>query len=271
MLVTRQRGISTSNVWMTKMTQSKKSAANVSAVGHEGTTYGESFQRSAMAMLMIVIITNTTQHTTTYKPYVLNIKLYSFISANLNINNNNGQSTITGVFSKSGFGNIGVGFNAIEFYAVGQGDCQGTGGDWCDYILGDGNTGFSIGPCTPFAIGDFWRITDNQTAFSDYFGVTADYEVADVSIFDGTEIVDLFSFLFQTNVAADDQYGDSTSSSWNYVDGWAYRDGGTSFGTFDETNWDINQGAVPYCLFFVSCTHTTTEWPAGQLSFTPDL
>ena len=67
-----------------------------------------------------------------------------------------GNIVVSGVFSKAG------GFNAIEFYAVGEGDTQGfVGGDWCDYFLPEGGVKIFIdeSPACSNTIttGDFWN------------------------------------------------------------------------------------------------------------------
>ena len=157
----------------------------------------------------------------------------------------------------SGVINKGLGFNAIEFYAVDEGDClEVTGGDYCDYgLLQEGgvpnsgtNPKFNIDSslCSnAITNGDFWRITNDAAAFLAYFGVAADYEVADLSLFDGTNIVDLID-----EFGLFDRYGEIGTSSWNYVNGWAYRNDGDDLGnegTFNETNWSINQGGVATC------------------------
>ena len=102
-------------------------------------------------------------------------------------------------------------------------------------------------------------ITDNQVAFEAYFGVAADYEVSDLSLFDGTKIVDLFDFRDSTIGLILDRYGEVGTNSWNYGDGWAYRNDGFDFGNegaFVETNWSIIQGAIAGCTDNGSCSAT---------------
>jgi len=98
---------------------------------------------------------------------------------------------ITGVINKGG----SQPFNAIEFYAVGEGTYTG-------YSLlqeggvpqSDTNLVFTLdgGTNTPIVKGTFWRITNDAAAFSAYFGgVAANFVDPNLSLFDGTNIVDL--------------------------------------------------------------------------------
>jgi len=182
-----------------------------------------------------------------------------------------GNVIISGVISKGGC----QPFNAIEFYAVSEGAIGSTGDDWCEYqLLQQGGVSSDVVSNPPFRIdespacstpivqGTFWRITDDATAFSAYFGgVAADYEVADLSLFDGTNIVDLID---QTGLL--DRYGEIGTNSWNYGDGWAYRDDGFNTGNegaFVETNWSINQDRVASCTTNDTCN---CRFPLGTYS-----
>lgn len=53
--------------------------------------------------------------------------------------------------------------------------------------------------------------------------------------------------------------GEIGPNSWNYIDGWAYRNDGFNAGNegaFVETNWSINQGAIAGCTDNGSCSST---------------
>jgi len=160
-----------------------------------------------------------------------------------------GNLLITGVISKA------AEFNAIEFYALGDGDA------YSDYFLlqqggvpqSGTNQGFSLdgGTNTPIVKGTFWRITDDAAAFSAYFGEPADYVTNNLSLFFGTNIVDLID-----NNGLLDRYGEIGTNSWNYGDGWAYRNDGFDTGNdgaFVETNWSINQDLVALCTINDTC------------------
>ena len=123
------------------------------------------------------------------------------------------------------------------------------------------------GSNTPIVNGTFWRITDNQAAFSAYFGVAADAELTELSLFDGTRFdgTNIFDLLVVPGTFVD-RYGDSATTSWNYVDGWAYRNDGDDFGNegaFVETNWSIIQDAIAGCTENGSCSAT---FPLGTYS-----
>ena len=185
-----------------------------------------------------------------------------------------GNLLVSGVISKCGL----QPFNAIEFYAVDEGDVvPASGGDYCDYgLLQEGgvpnsgtNPKFNIDSslCSnAITNGDFWRITNDAAAFLAYFGVAADYEVADLSLFNGTNIVDLFG-----PVGLFDRYGCSEcdiadASAWNYVGGWAYRNDGSNTGNEGivfETNWSINQNVVASCTTNDTCD---CHFPLGTYS-----
>jgi hypothetical protein len=175
-----------------------------------------------------------------------------------------GNIIVSGVINKGGL----QPFNAIEFYAVGQGDSVtgaglSVGGDYCDYFLlqqggvpeSGTNLRFNIDSslCSNvIATGAFWRITNDAAAFMAYFGVPADYVDPNLSRFDGTNIVDLFG---PNPGGLEDRYGEIGTNSWNYVGGWAYRDDGDDTGndTFDEANWSINQDRVASCTTNDTC------------------
>ena len=86
--------------------------------------------------------------------------------------------------------------------------------------------------------GSYIYVSNDALGFSDFFGFTADFVDSSMGI-NGDDAVELFE-----NGQVIDTFGDinAVPGTWNYLDGWAYRndDTGPDGGTFVEANWTFS-------------------------------
>jgi predicted extracellular nuclease len=129
---------------------------------------------------------------------------------------------------------------AIEFYVVN--DIT----DLSIYGFGSANNGggtdgqeFTFSAVSA-AAGDFLYVASESSNFETFFGFAPDYTSNAASI-NGDDAIELF-----TNGAVTDIFGDintdGTGQSWEYLDGWAYRNDGTGpdGSTFNTSSWSFS-------------------------------
>lgn len=134
-------------------------------------------------------------------------------------------------------------------------------------------------PSVSAAAGSYIYVSSSAAEFQTYFGFLPDHTSVALSI-NGDDAIELF---FNGTVV--DVFGDvnvdGTGQSWEYLDGWAYRNAGevSNGGTFDALNWTFSgTNAVDGCTDNATCasvfpigTYTTsfdvTAW-VGPVSFT---
>jgi len=150
----------------------------------------------------------------------------------------NSDLIITGVYDGTLSGGQPKG---VELYALNNID------DLSLYGLGSANNGGgSDGEEFTFAAeavsaGTFIYVTADSAAFRDFFGFDADTTSNAVSI-NGDDAVELFC----GGTVVVDVFGDinvdGTGQTWEYTDGWAYRNDGTGpdGSTFVESNWTFS-------------------------------
>jgi len=114
------------------------------------------------------------------------------------------------------------------------------------YGLGSANNGggtdgeeFTFAAVSATA-GDFIYVASDSSGFYDYFGFNADYPNISAMGINGDDAIELFM-----NGTVVDVFGDintdGTGQSWDYLDGWAYRNnGGTISTTFVSTDWNYS-------------------------------
>ncbi len=99
-----------------------------------------------------------------------------------------------------------------------------------------GSPEFSF-PAISATAGTYLYITSEGTSFSDFFGFNADY-VDSALLINGDDAIELF----QNGIVVDvfgDVNTDGTNTTWEYLDGWAYRKNelGSNGGVFVSSNW----------------------------------
>lgn len=113
--------------------------------------------------------------------------------------------------------------------------------------------------------GQFLYLTANETEFTTYFGLTADFVDGSANV-NGDDALELFF-----NGSVIDTFGDinvdGSDQTWEYADGWAYRinSTGPDGGTFVESNWSFSgPDAVDDCEDNSTCA---SEFPIGTFTF----
>ena len=110
------------------------------------------------------------------------------------------------------------------------------------------------------------------TAFMDYFGFAADYDVGSAAGTNGDDAIELFRVDGVDPVVVDvhgDINADGSGLAWDYLDGWSKRIDATGpdGATFVETNWTYSgANALDGCLTNGSCG---SVFPLGQFSCDP--
>ncbi len=112
------------------------------------------------------------------------------------------------------------------------------------------------------------------TAFVDYFGFAANYDVGFAAGTNGDDTIELF-LLTGIDPVTVDVHGeidtDGTGEPWEYLDGWSKRIDGTGpdGSTFDIASWDFSgANAVDGCLTNDTCG---SIFPLGRFSCDPTV
>lgn len=188
-------------------------------------------------------------------------KIYILLSLLMGLSSFGQDLIITGVFDGPLSGGTP---KAIEIYVVN--DIS----DLSTYGIGSANNGGGTdGEEYSFSgsatAGDFLYMTANDTEFTTYFGLTANFVDGTANV-NGDDALELY---FNGNVI--DTFGDintdGTGESWEYLDGWAYRQDSTGpdGGVFVENNWTFSGiNAVDNCSDNASCS---SVFPLGSFSF----
>ena len=132
--------------------------------------------------------------------------------------------------------------------------------DLSSYGLGSANNGggtdgqeftFPAGAATA---GSFIYVTSNDVAFFDYYGFTPDYVSSSMGI-NGDDAIELFQA-----GAVIDVYGDinvdGTGTPWDHLDGWAYRNNGSTAngGVFSDIDFTYSgTNAIDGCVTNATC------------------
>ncbi|MGB6035116.1 MAG: T9SS type A sorting domain-containing protein [Cryomorphaceae bacterium] len=146
----------------------------------------------------------------------------------------------------------------LSIYGIGSAN-NGGGTDGVEFVF----------PADGATAGDFIYINSDDTGddalFNGYFGFDADYQSSAAAI-NGDDAVELFlndvvvDVFGDINVNGDDQ-------SWDYTDGWAYRQNGTGpSDTFTESEWPT-QGAG---LLDGVMTNAEAEFPFPLGTYSPE-
>ena len=141
---------------------------------------------------------------------------------------------ITGVWdAQPGFS----GTKGAEFYAVndipdlsvfGVGVVNnGNGSDGVEYTF----------PAQSLSAGSFIYLVEDSTEFSDYYGLATTFIFPSINV-NGDDAIELFENAQPLDVFGDIDM-DGTGTTWEYLDGWAYRNSGTGpdGSTFLVGNW----------------------------------
>ncbi|MFK7948055.1 MAG: lamin tail domain-containing protein [Saprospiraceae bacterium] len=150
---------------------------------------------------------------------------------------------ITGVFDGPLSGGTP---KAVEFYVINNiSDLSIYGFGSENSAAGGGTIEFTF-PAQAATAGTFLYLSTNMPDFNTYFGFNPDFTNSSAGI-NGDDAVELF-----LNGTVIDAFGDvnadGTGTSWEYLDGWAYRnDMGTASATFTLADWtysgiDANDG-----------------------------
>lgn len=141
---------------------------------------------------------------------------------------------ITGVFdAQPGFaGTKGAEFFALNdipdlsVYGVGVVN-NGNGSDGVEYTF----------PAQSLAAGEFIYLVEDSTEFADYFGQSTSFVFPSINV-NGDDAIELFENAQPLDVFGDIDM-DGTGTTWEYLDGWAYRNAGTGPDgtTFLVGNW----------------------------------
>ncbi len=152
---------------------------------------------------------------------------------------------------------------AIELYA------QDSISDLSIYAVGSANNGggttaplgeFSL-PSQAVSSGTFIYITSDSADFVTYFGFSADFEDA-VAFINGDDAVELVRGGQVIDVFGVDTV-DGTGQTWEYLDGWAYRNNntGANGGVFVDSSFTYSGiNAVDGCSANGTCS---SSWPIG--------
>jgi|GEM_PF-3283829 len=109
-------------------------------------------------------------------------------------------------------------------------------------------------PNDSVSAGSFIYLTANETEFATYFGFAADY-VDGIANVNGDDPFELYE-----NGSVIDVYGDvaldGSNLSWDYLDGWAYRnDGAAASATFSDADWTFSGiNALDGCVDNTNCS-----------------
>ncbi|MEL7531141.1 MAG: T9SS type A sorting domain-containing protein [Bacteroidota bacterium] len=100
------------------------------------------------------------------------------------------------------------------------------------YGLGAANNGggtdgieFSL-PHTSMAAGSFFYVTSDIDQFTGFFGFPANVDGGSSALINGDDAIELFRYSTVVDVFGDINV-DGSGQAWEYLDGWAYRAGGT--------------------------------------------
>jgi len=117
----------------------------------------------------------------------------------------------------------------LSLYGIGSAN-NGGGSDGVEFTF----------PAVSATAGQCIFLTDDSTAFSTFFGITADYETTAMSI-NGDDAIELFESNQVIDVFGDINV-DGNGEPWEYLDGWAYRRSGTGPDgeTFVVSNWSYS-------------------------------
>lgn len=155
----------------------------------------------------------------------------------------------------------------LSIYGVGVAN-NGGGSDGIEFTF----------PAVPAFAGDCITYTDslNEAEFETFFGFPATFLVPSGGVsaagHNGDDAIELFENGNVIDVFGDPNV-DGTGTTWEYVDGWAYRNFGAmaNGGTFDETNWSYsgpdalqdnsNSMNSQYANPFPTCTYSLTAPP----------
>ncbi|MDP7004842.1 MAG: hypothetical protein QF718_01340, partial [Phycisphaerales bacterium] len=142
--------------------------------------------------------------------------------------------------------------------------------DLSAYGIGSANNGggsdgeeFTL-PAEAATAGSFIYISSNDTSFIDYFGFAPNYVSSSMGV-NGDDAVELFHAGAVIDVFGDINT-DGTGQSWEYKDGWAYRNDGTSAngGIFVDTDFTYSgPDALDGCSFNDTCSSVI---PIGTFS-----
>jgi hypothetical protein len=185
------------------------------------------------------------------------------------------QLVITGVFDGPLPGGVP---KVVELYACG--DIP----DLSVYGLGCANNGggtdgveFTF-PADAVAGGTFIYCESvsatTPTAFVDYFGFAADYDVGMAASTNGDDAIELFYVGGVDPVVVDvvgDINVDGTGTAWEYLDGWAKRitETGPDSDVFEITSWTFSgPNATDGCLTNDTCA---SVFPLGQFACDPTV
>ena len=157
----------------------------------------------------------------------------------------------------------------IELYAINDID------DLSSYGVGSANNGggtdgqeFTF-PSVSLTAGNYIYVTSDSAGFRDYFGFNADYISGSMTI-NGNDALELF-----IDGTVIDVYGDinvdGDGETWDYLDGWAYRNNGevNNMGTFDDTKWTYSGANATF-----GCTTNGTcgsVYPNGTFTTSSDV
>jgi plastocyanin len=172
-----------------------------------------------------------------------------------------GDLLITGVYDGPLSGGTPKG---VELYVVND------IADLSQFALGSANNGggtdgeeftFPAGSATA---GSFIYVTNNEGAFYDYYGFSPDYTSSAMSI-NGDDAIELFNSGTVIDVFGDIDV-DGNGTPWEYLDGWAYRNDGTSAngGVFADADFMFSgPNAVDGCSTNATCS---SVMPIGTYS-----
>lgn len=114
--------------------------------------------------------------------------------------------------------------------------------DLSDYGIGSANNGGGTDgeeytfPADAYTAGDFIYVATESTQFNTWFGFNPDYTTSVMGI-NGDDAVELFYSSAVVDVFGDINV-DGNGETWEYLDGWAYRNDESSITTtFDDTDW----------------------------------
>ncbi len=116
--------------------------------------------------------------------------------------------------------------------------------------------------------------SNNPTAFVDYFGFAADYDVGYAAGTNGDDAIELFLVGGAEPVVVDvhgDRDVDGTGQAWDYLDGWSKRvtNTGPDGATFVIGNWTFSGAdALDGCTTNASCS---SVFPVGSFVCDPAI
>lgn len=115
----------------------------------------------------------------------------------------------------------------LSIYGVGSAN-NGGGTDGAEFTF----------PSDSVSEGDFIYVASETPGFNNFFGFNPVYTSSAASI-NGDDAIELFE-----NGSVIDTFGDvntdGTGELWEYLDGWAYRNSGTTAGAFDVSDWSFS-------------------------------